>query len=87
MEIFLWIVAADNAVAESFFSNLKNELIHHADFQNRESARSAIFSYIELFYNRQRIHQTLGYVSPVAFEEAGGMVPNRMSGKGGLAQL
>ena len=47
--------AYDNAVAESFFSNLKNELIHHTDFQSRESARTAIFSYIELFYNRQRI--------------------------------
>jgi putative transposase len=62
--------AYDNAVAESFFSNLKNELIHHAEFSSRENARAAIFSYIELFYNRRRIHQTLGYVSPVAFEEA-----------------
>ena len=62
--------AYDNAVAESFFSNLKNEPIHHADFSSRESARAAIFSYIELFYNRRRIHQTLGYVGPVAFEEA-----------------
>lgn len=66
----------DNAVAESFFSNLKNELIHHEDFLSRESARTAIFSYIELFYNRQRIHQTLGYVSPVAFEQAISEVPN-----------
>ncbi|MBI5891196.1 MAG: IS3 family transposase [Nitrosomonadales bacterium] len=53
-----------------FFSNLKNELIHHADISSREAARAVIFSYIELFYNRQRIHQSLGYVSPVAFEEA-----------------
>ena len=68
--------AYDNAVAESFFSNLKNELIHHSDFLNRESARVAIFSYIELFYNRQRIHQTLGYVSPVAFEESNSKVLN-----------
>jgi transposase InsO family protein len=68
--------ACDNAVAESFFSNLKNELVHHADFSNRENARAAIFSYIELFYNRQRIHQTLGYVSPVAFELASSMVSN-----------
>lgn len=68
--------AYDNAVAESFFSNLKNELVHHADFLNRESARAAIFSYIELFYNRQRIHQTLGYVSPVAFEQASNEVLN-----------
>ncbi len=62
--------AYDNAVAESFFSNLKNELVHHSDFSSREEAKAAIFSYIEVFYNRQRIHQTLGYVSPVAFEEA-----------------
>ena len=61
--------AYDNAVAESFFSNLKNELIHHCDFKTREEARAAIFSYIELFYNRQRIHQTLGYMSPQQFEE------------------
>ncbi len=68
--------AYDNAVAESFFSNLKNELVHHSNFQNRESARTAIFSYIELFYNRQRIHQTLEYVSPAAFEKANSEVPN-----------
>jgi putative transposase len=56
-------------VAESFFSNLKNELVHHCDFANREQARSAIFEYIECFYNRQRLHQTLGYVSPARFEQ------------------
>jgi transposase InsO family protein len=61
--------AYDNAVAESFFSNLKNELIHHCDFHTREEAKATIFSYIELFYNRQRIHQTLGYISPQQFEE------------------
>lgn len=60
--------AYDNAVAESFFSNLKNELVHHCLFASREEARAAIFSYIELFYNRQRIHQTLGYQSPEKFE-------------------
>jgi transposase InsO family protein len=61
--------AYDNAVAESFFSNLKNELVHHCDFRTREEARSAIFGYIELFYNRQRIHQSLGYQTPQQFEE------------------
>jgi transposase InsO family protein len=61
--------AYDNAVAESFFSNLKNELLHHCIFTTREDARAAIFSYIELFYNRQRIHQSLGYQSPEHFEE------------------
>jgi len=65
--------AYDNAVAESFFSNLKNELVHHCDFGNRAQARSAIFEYIELFYNRQRIHQTLGYVSPEEFEKMDGV--------------
>lgn len=63
--------AYDNAVAESFFSNLKNELIHHCDFQTREEAKAAIFSYIEIFYNRQRIHQTLDYLTPQQFEEQG----------------
>ena len=63
--------AYDNAVAESFFSNLKNELVHHCDFKTREDARSEIFSYIELFYNRYRIHQSLGYQSPQHFEERG----------------
>ena len=61
----------DNAVAESFFSNLKNELVHHCDFHTREAARAAIFDYIEVFYNRQRRHQTLGYLSPAQFERQG----------------
>ena len=61
----------DNAVAESFFSNLKNELVHHCDFASREEARAAIFDYIEVFYNRQRRHQALGYVSPAQFEQQG----------------
>lgn len=59
----------DNAVAESFFSTLKNELVHHRDFHTRDEARTAIFEYIEVFYNRQRSHQTLGYLSPVQFEQ------------------
>ena len=58
----------DNAVAESFFSNLKNELVHETTFKNREQARMAIFDYIEIFYNRQRLHQTLNYSSPNEFE-------------------
>lgn len=60
----------DNAVAESFFSNLKNELVHHCDFSTRDEARAAIFDYIEIFYNRQRLHQTLNYQTPVAVETA-----------------
>ncbi len=58
----------DNAVAESFFSHLKNELIYHRDFLTRDEARTAIFDYIEVFYNRQRLHQTLGYKTPIEYE-------------------
>ena len=61
--------AYDNAVAESFFSNLKNEWVHHHDFKTREEAKLAIFDYIECFYNTQRIHQSLGYLTPVQFEK------------------
>ncbi len=60
----------DNAVAESFFSSLKMELVHDADFATHEQARTALFEYIEVFYNRQRRHSSLGYVSPVDFELA-----------------
>jgi hypothetical protein len=62
--------AYDNTVAESFFSTLKNELVHHCDFETRNAARAAIFSYIELFYNRRRLHQTLRYRSPQQFEQS-----------------
>lgn len=58
----------DNAVVESFFSNLKNELVHNQLFHSRSEARSQIFEYIEVFYNRQRHHQTLDYTTPVQFE-------------------
>ena len=56
--------AYDNAVAESFFSNLKNEWVHHHDFITRDEAKLAIFDYIECFYHRNRIHQALGYRTP-----------------------
>lgn len=59
----------DNAVVESFFSGLKNELIFDRDFRTRAEARSAIFEWIEVFYNRERLHQTLHYVSPMRYEE------------------
>lgn len=59
----------DNAVVESFFANLKNELTWHRRFTTRDEARAAIFDYIELFYNRERLHETLDYVSPVRYEE------------------
>jgi putative transposase len=58
----------DNAVAESFFSTLKKELVHQTKFATRTDARRAIFDYVEVFYNRQRRHSTLGYLSPAEFE-------------------
>jgi transposase InsO family protein len=58
----------DNAVAESFFSTLKMELVHDADWLTREQAIAAVAEYIEIFYNTQRRHSALGYVSPAAFE-------------------
>ncbi len=60
----------DNAVAESFFSSLKMELVHEAHFATHEQARAALFEYIEVFYNRKRRHSSLGYLSPVDFELA-----------------
>jgi putative transposase len=63
----------DNACAESFFSTLKNELVHHTTFHTREEARTAVFDYIEVFYNRQRLHQTLGYLAPVEYERRAGV--------------
>jgi putative transposase len=60
--------AWDNAVAESFFSSLKNELVHHCRFANQAEARGAVFTWIEGFYNRSRIHSTLDFVSPSDYE-------------------
>jgi transposase InsO family protein len=60
----------DNAPMESFFASLKKELIHDADFATRAEARSAIFEYIEVFYNNQRRHSSLGYVSPAEYERS-----------------
>lgn len=60
----------DNAVAESFFHTLKVELTHHERFKTREEAKLAIFEYIEVFYNRMRMHSTNDYLSPVDFEKA-----------------
>jgi putative transposase len=58
----------DNAVAESFFSTLKSELIYQTSYLTREEAITDIFFYIEGFYNRQRRHSALGYLSPLAYE-------------------
>jgi transposase InsO family protein len=60
----------DNAVAESFFSTLKAELVHRTDYVTRRQARASVFEYIEAFYNPRRRHSALGYVSPVDHETA-----------------
>ena len=59
----------DNAVSESFFGQLKNEWTYGQDYPDRDQARAALYEYIELFYNDQRLHQTLGYIPPVEYEK------------------
>jgi putative transposase len=61
-------------VVESFFATLKTELVYLRRFQTRQEAKTEIFEYLEGFYNRQRQHSTLGYLSPVEFEERTGLV-------------
>ncbi len=58
----------DNAVAESFFHTLKIELVHHCNYETRAAARTSIFEYIEVFYNRQRSHSVNGYEAPLVYE-------------------
>lgn len=60
----------DNAAMESFWATLKTELVYHEKFETREAAKKAIFEYVEVFYNRQRRHSSIGYVSPETFEAA-----------------
>ena len=76
----------DNAQAESFFSGFKAELIEGGVFEDIEQARSEIFSYIEGYYNRVRLHSSLGYKSPMEFEmelktKNGGMIDSFLSKK------
>ena len=59
----------DNAMMESFFGTLKAELIHGQDWPSHDSVKQAVFEYMEVFYNRVRLHSSLGYKSPVAYEE------------------
>jgi len=59
----------DNAVIESFFHTLKTEHVYFERYETRDQAKQSIFEYIEIFYNRQRCHSTLGYVSPMVFEK------------------
>lgn len=58
----------DNAFAESFFHTLKVELVHRTKFKTRKEAMNAIFEYIEVWYNRQRLHSSLGYQTPIEYE-------------------
>ena len=59
----------DNAVAESFFHTLKTELVYHETYRTRKEAKTNLFEYIEVFYNRVRKHSALGYKSPEQFEQ------------------
>lgn len=59
----------DNAVVESFFKTLKVELIHRNTYKNRRQAAQDIFEYIEIFYNRERLHSAIGYTTPESFEK------------------
>lgn len=58
----------DNAPTESFFASLKKELWHRRSFADATDAERALFEYIEVFYNRERLHSSLGYLSPATFE-------------------
>lgn len=58
----------DNAVAESFFATLKKELVNDTAWQTREEARAALFEYIEVWYNRERRHSSIDYLSPADYE-------------------
>jgi putative transposase len=60
--------ACDNAAAESLFATSKRELVHRHRFPTRDAARAAIFDFIEVFYNRQPIHSSIGFLSPAEFE-------------------
>jgi len=58
----------DNAMMESFFSTLRAELTDLHDFATHDEARVSLFDFIEVFYNRQRIHSSIGYLSPIEYE-------------------
>jgi transposase InsO family protein len=63
--------SACRAMKDSFWATMKKELVRDADFATRDEARRATFDWIEVFYNRERLHSSPGYVSPEAFEAAG----------------
>lgn len=61
------LAALDNATSASFVSTLKRGLVHRRRLPTREAARSAVFEHLEAFYNRRRLHSSLGYVSPESY--------------------
>jgi putative transposase len=61
----------DNAAMESFFWSLKEEGVGNQVYSSQEQAKQALFEYLEMYYNRQRRHSTLGYVSPLVYEQMG----------------
>jgi putative transposase len=63
----------DNAIAESFFSTLKCELVHRKTYRSRKEAEMDVFAYIEIFYNKQRLHSALGYLTPEEKGQKGGI--------------
>ena len=67
----------DNAPTESFFASLKKEHVHHARFRTRAEARTAVFEYIEVFHNRQRLHSSLGYRTPAEARAGMGGIDRR----------
>ena len=71
----------DNAVVESFFGSLKQELVHHVRWDGPAQARAAIHDYIEVFYNRQRLHSTLGYRTPAEVDQAAAQSTRRVVNK------
>ena len=62
-------IAFDNAVMESFYHTLKIELIYQRKYETRMEAKRDIFEYIEIFYNRERLHSSIGYYSPEEYEK------------------
>jgi transposase InsO family protein len=68
----------DNAVVESFFATLKTELVHGRPYHTRQEARTEVFAYLEGFYNRSRRHSTLGYLTPVEFEQRAAQSTSRV---------
>jgi len=59
----------DNAVAESFFHTMKTEWVFFEKYQTRSQAKTSLFDYVETFYNRERRHSTLNYLSPLSYEQ------------------